>query len=89
VQAGELAVCVDEFDGGSNMRMIFSVLALLVVVAVVMKLAATQTKALSPAATAGTAGQGPGVSAAQHAADQVKKALEQGAAMRAEEAASQ
>ena len=68
------------------MRMVFSVLALLVVLAVVMKLAATQTQALKPATTAGgAAGKPP----AQQAADQVIKAMEQGAAQRAAEAASQ
>jgi hypothetical protein len=67
------------------MRIVFSVLALLLVAAVVMKLAATQTRALVPAAS-GTASA---AAALPQAADQVIKALEQGAAQRAAEAASQ
>lgn len=68
------------------MRMIFSVVALLVVAFVVMKLAATQTQALRPAGgVAGSASASP----AARAADLVNKAVEQGAAMRAAEAASQ
>ncbi len=67
------------------MRMIFSALALLVVAAVVMKLAATQTQALVPAASGGASGP----AAVQRATDQVRQAMEQGAAQRAADAASQ
>lgn len=70
------------------MRMVFSVLALLVVVAVVMKLSATQfqaVKAIAPTGAGGPAAANP----SQRAADLVTKAIEQGAATRAAEAASQ
>ena len=70
------------------MRMIFSALALLVVVLVVMKLVATQTQALKAVAPA-AGGTASAPNAAQRAADLVNKAMEQGAAMRAAEAASQ
>ena len=70
------------------MRMLFSALALLVVVLVVMKLTATQVQTLKPAAgPSGAAASG--ASPTQQAADQVRKAIEQGAAMRAADAASQ
>lgn len=66
------------------MRMLFSVLALLVVAAVVMKLAATQLQTLKPAPTTGGATAGapasPAAQQAQRAADLVTKALQQGAA---------
>jgi hypothetical protein len=63
------------------MRLLFSALMLLVVVAIVGKLAATQMQAVAP--------QGTPASAAQRSADMVTKAIEQGAAMRAADAASQ
>lgn len=68
--------------------MLFSVLALLVGVAVVMKLAATQWQAVKPAAPPTTAGAKPADPTAR-AVDLVNKAVEQGAAQRAAEAASQ
>jgi hypothetical protein len=63
------------------MRLLFSALMLLVVVAIVGKLAATQMQAVAPQAAP--------ASAAQRSADMVTKAIEQGAAMRAADAASQ
>ena len=76
------------------MRMLFSVLALLVVVAIVMKLGATQMQAVAPARQAASMAAdgtpaGPAVDPARRAADLVNRAMEQGAAMRAAEAASQ
>ena len=69
--------------------MLFSVLALLVVVAVLMKLSATQLQVLkptsTPAATSGAVTSNPGA----RAVDQFNKAVEQGAARRAADAASQ
>lgn len=64
--------------------MIFSVLALLVVLAVVMKLSATQLQAVVPPAAPGKPAD-PGA----RAVDLVNKAIEQGAAQRAAGAASQ
>jgi hypothetical protein len=71
--------------------MLFSVLALLVVLAVVMKLSASQMQAIGPASSGGQAGAGAPApaDAARRAADLVNKAMEQGAAMRAADAASQ
>ena len=71
------------------MRMLFSVAALLVVASIVMKLAGTQLQALKPASVGGPASASTGGNAAQRAADLVNKAVEQGAAMRAADAASQ
>jgi hypothetical protein len=68
--------------------MLFSVLALLVVVAVVMKLSATQLQAVKAVSPAGTTGA-PAANANQRAVDLVNKAIEQGAAQRAADAASQ
>ena len=65
--------------------MLFSVLALLVVVGVVMKLTATQLQAVKPADAGGAAG----ATATTRAVDRVTKAIEQGAATRAADAASQ
>ncbi len=70
----------------ADMRIIFSVLALLLVAAVVMKLTATQTRVLVPA---GSTVHTPGAGSAPPAAARVIEALEQGAARRAAEAASQ
>ena len=64
--------------------MMFSVLALRVVVAVVMKLSATQLTAVKPVPAPGQPGD-PGA----RAVDLVNKAIEQGAAQRAADAASQ
>lgn len=64
------------------MRALFSIVALLLVVWVVMKLSATQLQSLAP--TAGASAP----NAAQQAADKVQRAIEQGAAQRAAEAAS-
>ena len=63
------------------MRILFSVVGLLVVVVIVGKLAASQMQALKPAGST----QPP----AQQAAEKIQKAIEQGAALRAAEAASQ
>lgn len=68
------------------MRVLFSLVALLLVVWVVMKLSATQLQALAPAA--GSSAPGAPLNAAQQAADKVTRAIEEGAARRAEEAAS-
>jgi hypothetical protein len=68
--------------------MLFSVLALLVVVAVVMKLSATQLQAVKAVAPAGPTGT-PAANPNQRAVDLVNKAIEQGAAQRAADAASQ
>jgi hypothetical protein len=65
-----------------GMRVLFSLVALLLVVWVVMKLSATQLQTLAPAAGSSAP------NAAQQAADKVQRAIEQGAAQRAAEAAS-
>ena len=65
--------------------MLFSVLALLVVVGVVMTLAGVQLQAVKPAGVPGE----PAGTATTRAADLVNKAVEQGAASRAADAASQ
>ena len=64
--------------------MMFSVLALLVVVAVVMKLSATQLTAVKSVPAPGQP-----VDPGARAVDLVNKAIEQGAAQRAADAASQ
>jgi len=68
--------------------MLFSVLALLVVVGVVMKLSATQWQAVKPVVASGTPAATPG-NATTRAVDLVNRAVEQGAAARAADAASQ
>lgn len=68
------------------MRILFTLAGLLIVLFIVMKLSTQQLAALKPAATEG---QSPPVNAAQRVGDDVKKALEQGAAARASEAQSQ
>jgi hypothetical protein len=68
--------------------MLFSVLALLVVVAVVMKLSATSLQAVKTSVPAAGAG-GKGADPAARAVDLMNKTVEQGAAQRAAEAASQ
>ena len=70
------------------MRALFSVAALLLVVWVVMKLSATQLQALAPAAGSNAPTTTNAPHAAQQAADKVQRAIEQGAAQRAAEAAS-
>jgi hypothetical protein len=68
----------------TDVRMMFSVLALLVVMAVVMKLAATQMTGVKPVPAPGQPAD-PGA----RAVDLVNKAIEQGAVQRAADAASQ
>ena len=68
------------------MRALFSLVALIGVVYVVMKLAGTQLQSIAPSPA--MAGSGPARSAAQQAADKVHGAMQQGAAQRAEDAAS-
>lgn len=68
------------------MRILFTLAGLLIVLFIVMKLSSQQVAALKPAATEG---QAPPVNATQRVGDDVKKALEQGAAARASEAQSQ
>lgn len=80
------------------MRMLFTLVGLIVVVAVVMKLGATQLAALKPAARpvpagaapadATTAAPGPAGNPARDIADRMRSAVEQGAAARAADAAS-
>jgi len=72
-----LLVLLDEAD----VRMLFSVLALLLVALVVMKLVATQLQAVKPPASAGPP--------AQRAADLVNQAMTRAAAQAAAQAASQ
>jgi hypothetical protein len=70
-------------------RLVLSLLGLLVVLWIVMKLAGTQLAALTPAAPAAGAASAPAPArAAQDAAARVQRAIEQGAAQRAEDAAS-
>ncbi|MDE1949346.1 MAG: hypothetical protein KGL43_06090 [Burkholderiales bacterium] len=69
------------------MRAVFSIAALLIVVFVVMKLAANQLHALTPAAAPGASQ--PARNAAQAAADQISDAIAKGAAARASEADAQ
>ena len=68
------------------MRVLFSLVALVVVVFVVMKLAGTQLQAIAPSPA--VAGSAPARTAAQQVADKVQGALQQGAALRADDAAS-
>ena len=73
------------------MRALLSVTTLLLVVLLVMKLAATPLRALAPAgpvASAAATRGNTGPHAAQQAAERVQRAIEQGAAQRAEDAAS-
>jgi hypothetical protein len=67
-----------------TMRAVFSLLALLIVVFVVMKLTTSQIQAIAPVKPGGGAAS----SAAEQAAAKVQQALEQGAALRAVDAAS-
>jgi hypothetical protein len=69
------------------LRAILSLAALLIVVFLVSKLAGTQLKAIAPAAPSGAASAATGT-AAEQAAAQVVRAVEQGAAQRADDAAS-
>ena len=74
------------------MRALLSLAALMIVLFLVMKLSGTQLQALGPTANtkpgaaAGTAGTTS--TAAERSADQVVRAMEQGAAARAADAAS-
>ena len=71
------------------MRALLSLAALLIVLFLVMKLSGTQLQALGPTAhTPRGAAAGAASTAAQRSADQVVRALEQGAAARAADAAS-
>ena len=72
------------------MRALFSLVALMGVAFIVMKLAGTQLQALAPGpAMAGSApAHSAARSAAQQAAARLQHALQQGAALRAEDAAS-
>lgn len=71
------------------MRMLISIVALLIVAFIVMKLAATQLRAVQPAAGPGPAASATPQNAARQAAEQVTRALEQGAAQRPADAASE
>ena len=68
------------------MRAIFSIVGLAVVAYIVLKLSGTQLHALTPAAA--DASGSAGATAAQLQADKVTRAIEQGAAQRAADAAS-
>ena len=68
------------------MRVLFSLIALVVVAFIVMKLAAKPLQAIAPSPA--VAGSAAARTAAQQAADKVQSALQQGAVLRAEEAAS-
>ena len=71
------------------MRALLSLAALLIVLFLVMKLSGTQLQALGPTAnTKPGAAAGTASTAAQRSADQVVRAMEQGAAARAADAAS-
>lgn len=70
------------------MRIVLSLVALLVVVAVVLQLATRQAPALK-AVQGGATGAESLPAAAQRAADQINRVLEQGSAARAADAASQ
>lgn len=67
------------------MRMLFSVLALLVVAAVVMKLAATPLRGASPSAGAASSAA-PGSAVERQVVDRVNRAIQQGQALAASEA---
>jgi hypothetical protein len=71
------------------MRALFSLAGLLLVVFIVMKLTATQLKTVAGTASPSAAASAAPANAAQAAADQVNRALSQGAATRAAQAASQ
>jgi hypothetical protein len=74
------------------MRALLSLCGLLLVLLVVAKLAGTQLTSLTSAGSAqwpaDAASQAPKATASERAAAQVKQAMEQGAALRADDAAS-
>lgn len=71
------------------MRVLFSTVALLIVAFIVMKLAATQLRVVQPTAVPGSGAASSPQNAARRAAEQVTRALEQGAAQRPADAASE
>ena len=71
------------------MRALFSIVSVLVVLFIVLKLAGRQAEALLPAAAPGGTAATAGRTAAEQAAGRVRRAMEQGAAARASEAAGQ
>ncbi len=69
-------------------RALLSVVTLLLVVLLVMKLASMPLRTLAPQGSASAAGGVRAPNAAEQTAERVKRAIEQGAAQRAEDAAS-